>query len=89
MRTGWSGIVNVSPDIKLYVQGRDELSSVAGCVLWSSRIIVPPQGQKRLLQELHSIHPGMNKMNTLARSYVWWPHLDADLESVVKECSVC
>jgi len=48
-----------------------------------------PRGQKRVLQELHSTHPGMNKMKSLARSYVWWPQLDEDIDSVVRECSIC
>ena len=28
-------------------------------------------------------------MKALARSFVWWPGIDNDLESVVKECNQC
>ena len=28
-------------------------------------------------------------MKELARSYVWWPKLDADLENLVTSCEVC
>ena len=28
-------------------------------------------------------------MKSLARSYVWWPNLDTDIESMVKECGGC
>ena len=28
-------------------------------------------------------------MNALARSYVWWPKLDSDIERKVRECRVC
>ena len=28
-------------------------------------------------------------MKTLARSYVWWPGMNADLENKVKQCLVC
>ena len=57
--------------------------------MWVSLLVIPPQGQMCILEELHSTHPGMNKMKSLARSYVWWPHMDVDLESMVQECSVC
>ena len=28
-------------------------------------------------------------MRSLARSYVWWPHIDKDIDSVVKACYEC
>jgi len=28
-------------------------------------------------------------MKNLARSYFWWPKLDADIEKKGKKCSVC
>ena len=28
-------------------------------------------------------------MKSLARSYIWWPGLDADIESKVQHCDVC
>jgi len=31
----------------------------------------------------------MCSMNAQARIYVWWPKLDADIESNVRACAVC
>ena len=28
-------------------------------------------------------------MKTLARVFLWWPHLDFDIEAIVKSCSQC
>ena len=57
--------------------------------MWGSRVVVPPRGRGILLDELHSGHPGASRMKSLARSYVWWPKCDADIEEMVQKCVAC
>ena len=45
--------------------------------------------QELMLKELHSEHPGISRMKAMARSHVWWPKLDQDIEDLVKSCSAC
>ena len=60
-----------------------------GCLLWGNRVVVPPQGRSKVIDELHEGHPGMTRMKQLARSFVWWPSIDKDLEERVKSCDQC
>ena len=55
----------------------------------AGRVIVPPPGRMQVLPDLYSGHPGVTKMKALARSLVWWPGLNLELEKMVKECSRC
>ena len=41
------------------------------------------------MEELHSGHPGITRIKTLARQFVWWPNIDRDLEECVRSCSAC
>ena len=66
-----------------------ELSVLDGCILWGSRVVVPPQGQQAVLQELHTTHPGMMRMKSLAIMYVWWSGLETDIEQLVWLCDEC
>ena len=38
---------------------------------------------------MRSISPGIVAMKAIARSYLWWPKLDAEIELMVKNCEVC
>ncbi len=85
---GWPDSVT-DGELQPYHRRRDELSVQDGCVLWGSRVIVPRPGQSVVLEELHQCHPGIVRMKALARSFVWWPGIDSDLEQKVRACSTC
>ena len=72
-----------------FSQRKDELSVQDGCILCGSRVVVPQAGQATVMQELHQGHPGVLRMKSLARSVVWWPGIDADIEGMVKDCHSC
>ena len=77
------------PALQPYFQRRDELSVQDDCILWGNRVVVPPQGRSQVVDELHETHPGICKMKSLARSYVWWPNMDSTLENKVRTCNHC
>lgn len=76
-------------DLKPYFNRRDELSTEGGCLLWGSRLVVPFAAQKDVIAMLHETHPGITRMKSLARSYVWWPGLDRNLEEKGRACRQC
>lgn len=85
---GWPEGVNDTPFIP-YSHRQEELSTQAGCVLWGARVVIPPPGRAAILKQLHQSHPGITRMKGLARSYMWWPKLEAEIEALVNTCQVC
>ncbi|XP_064488330.1 uncharacterized protein K02A2.6-like [Ornithodoros turicata] len=84
---GWPG--HVAPDLSPFYQRQTELTLHKGCILWGMRTVVPTKLRHKLLDILHDCHIGQSKMKMLARSYIWWPGLDKDIESRVRNCEQC
>lgn len=74
---------------KPYFFRKQELSIDLGCILYNYRVVVPLKLQSAVLKEIHLGHLGMNKMKNIARSYIYWPNLDRDIEQEARACSSC
>ena len=42
-----------------------------------------------MIEELHQMRPGICRMISLARSYMWWPNMDQDIQERVQKCNPC
>ncbi len=60
-----------------------------GCLLWGICVCVPTKLQGKLLEELHRDHPGISRMKLVARSYLWWPGIDKEIENLARSCESC
>ena len=72
-----------------YHRRQTELSCQDDCLLWGQRVIIPTSLRHKLLEELHQGHVGISRMKALARSYIWWPELDKDIEDLAASCDQC
>ena len=86
-KKGWPS--EIADVLKPYWHRRSELSIEDNCILWGTRVIVPVKLRQEVLKELHRSHIGIVRMKMLARSYIWWPKVDSEIEKMVKSCIPC
>ena len=86
-KRGWPQ--RVSQALRPFYERRSELTVEEGCLLWGIRVLVPLKLRGKLLQELHTDHPGVTRMKSVARSHMWWPGLDKAIEQMAKSCRSC
>ena len=84
---GWT---KMSPeDLYPFSPRKEELSVQDGCILLGCRVVIPKVEREKLLDQLHVTHLGIVRMKSLARSTVWWPGIDKQIEKKVKSCQQC
>ena len=89
LQQGWPTVQGDTPQLAPFSAKQTELSLYEGCILWGTRVIVPATEQAAALTELHEGHPGMARMKSLARMYVWWPGIGDDIKKTVRQCTDC
>ena len=85
----WPEPEDLAPELQPFYSRRAELSTEEGYLLWGIRVVIPEKFIMQLLNELHSDHPGMVRMKSLARQHIWWPNIDQEVETLVRRCQVC
>ena len=75
--------------MKAFHKVEQSLSTSNGCLLYGSRVVIPHSLQRQVLQILHLGHFGIQRMKQLARTAVYWPLIDADIERECKACTSC
>jgi hypothetical protein len=80
-----------SQDIKSYHAVRDELtiSDDGDLVLRGTRLVIPRSLQDRIMDIAHEGHQGVVKTKALLREKVWYPGIDAKVESKISQCMPC
>lgn len=63
--TGWPD-KTTAPEVTPYFNKRHEITVEDGCLLWGIRVIIPSILRERVLFELHTGHPGIVRMKSLA-----------------------
>ncbi len=86
-QSGWPD--HVPEELKPYGNRRTELAVEGDCLLWGTRVVIPSKLRAQVMEELHHAHAGIVKTKALARSYLWWPNIDREIEEVTRSCQSC
>jgi hypothetical protein len=68
---------------------QNSLSVTDGCLFHGARLVIPGSLQKKVLDILHLGHFGSQRMKQLARTAVYWPGIDANIEETSRGCTGC
>ena len=89
-RTGWPKQKRLCHALaKPYWQFRDHISEYDGLLFYGERLIVPSVKRSELLDMLHSSHQGITKTQQRARSTLFWPGMNVQIDDKVSSCAVC
>ena len=87
VKEGWPNAF--SEELKDFKKLENSLSTENGCVFYGIRVIIPSTLRNHILKLLHLGHFGMQRMKQLARSTVYWPRIDFDIEDLCRKCTSC
>ena len=86
---GWpSHKGNLSNSLKPLWNYKEQLAVVEGVVFKNGKIVIPLSLRENLLRKIHQSHMGIESKQR-ARKLVFWPGINEDIVSFVKNCSVC
>ncbi|CAS00993.1 Protein CBG28002 [Caenorhabditis briggsae] len=80
----WPKTSDKTSQLSLFHNRRDQLSIVSECLMFNGRIVIPHALRSRVLKMIHRAHPGIVRMKQLARSLVYWPAIDKDIEKMIR-----
>ena len=74
---------------KEYLPVPQELCNYGNLLLRGTRIIIPEELRKQVLEFEHEGHQGIVKTKSMLRIKVWWPGMDKEAERLCRTCHGC
>ena len=84
-----TSIQELHQEVRPYWSFGDELSIEDGILLKGSRVVIPSSLQESYLDKIHEGHQGITRCTQHAKSSIYWPGINKDIENKVKMCSTC
>ena len=79
----------VPPQLLPYFPMRDDLVYCDGLLFRDNRIVVPNKMRKQMVNKIHESHQGIVKSKQRARTILFWPGMNGDIEDAVSSCVAC
>ncbi|XP_055645636.1 uncharacterized protein K02A2.6-like [Toxorhynchites rutilus septentrionalis] len=77
-----------TPEVQQFFARRVSLYVAHKVLMYSDRIVVLKKLQQKVLQQLHTGHPGIDRMRSLARNFVYLPNIDDQITALAcQECA--
>ena len=75
---------------RVYKQYWNDLSTSGGLIIYNGgRILIPRSERDKTLKKLHAAHPGIVRMQSLARDLFFWNGMSNDIKQMVEQCEAC
>ncbi|MCP4347184.1 MAG: transposase family protein, partial [Desulfobacterales bacterium] len=89
LKSSWPPKKDLPHSIRPYFDARNSLSVEDDMLVKKDIICVPLAMQTKILQLLHSGHPGTVRMQQQYRSYYYWPGGSQTIREFCQECEPC
>ncbi|KAL0963939.1 hypothetical protein UPYG_G00315580 [Umbra pygmaea] len=90
IQRGWpSRERSIHPSIRPFFPYRDELVVDDGIVIKGQRTVIPHSLHREYINIIHRGHPGLESTKRRARSTVFWPTMNNDIEEELLSRSAC
>ena len=90
IETEWPESISKCHELaRKYYGIRAELVLFQGLILFHDRIVIPDTLRANLLARVHIGHQGRERCKRLARSAIYWPGLNRDIDNMVDKCEPC
>ena len=90
IQMGWPVDRRMLPcEIHTFWNYREDLSMENGLITKGARLIIPSTLRRKVLEQIHEGHLGIEKCMLKARDSIFWPGISNDIRETVEKCGIC
>ena len=87
---GWPVDCRMLPqELHTFWNYREDLSMENGLITKGARFLIPSTLRRKVLEQIHDGHLGIEKCMLKARDSAFWPGISNDIQETVEKCGIC